>query len=163
MSVWATYHSVVDTIDGWTDSANAVDNNTGTYATNEVLGMKTMILDTPFAAASVGAISKVEHRMYGALSDDGVPCKLKLSPRFVAGDGTLIDVTNTVLGWSDWIDITADANAPGGWTWADVASLGANVVYWWGSGPVPLAQVAAVQIRVTYAGTNKPFSAKYYY
>lgn len=165
MAQWTTYHSVVDTVDGWLDTANAVDNNIATFATNEVLGMKTLILDTPAAVSATGAITKVEHRFYGSLSDLGIPCKLRLFPRFIAGDGDVEDVTQ-LLGWSAWFDITGDTNAPGAWAWSDVEALGANIQYWWGSGPVPLAQCAVVEVRVTYESDlaeKDTVSRNYYY
>ena len=149
MAEWITYHSIVDTPGDWVDTANAIDNNIATLATREALGYTTMILDTPFASSLSNEITKVEHRLYGSLSDLGIPAKLKISPRYIAGDGTLVDVSQ-LLGWSNWIDITSDTNAPGTWAWSDIEALGVNVVYAWGSGPVPLAQVGVVQIKVTY-------------
>jgi len=84
MSVLTTHFSVVDTAGSFVDSANAVDNDTGTVSTYESLPGTTLILDTP-AAVSTGAISKVEMRIFGSLADNGVPAKLYLSPRFAGG------------------------------------------------------------------------------
>lgn len=149
MAEWTTYFSVVDTPNSWENTPNAVDNNTGTLATKEGIGMGTMILDTPFASSATGTISKVEIRAYASLSDLGIPCKLHLSPRFIAGNGDEEDITQN-LGWTSWIDITADTNAPGSWAWSDVEALGANITYYWGSGAVPLAQCGSIEIKVTY-------------
>lgn len=156
MAEWTTYLSVVDTAGTWSNTANAVDNDTGTYASRAALGMNTMILDTPSAASASGAISKVEMRIYGGLADLGVPAKLYLAPRFIAGDGDSENINLIPSSWSSWFDITADTNAPGAWAWSDVQALGANVIYSWGSGPAPEARCAAVEIRVTYASTPTP-------
>ncbi len=155
MLEWTTYFSVVDTVGGWTASANAVDNNTGTYATNTGFGMQTLILDTPSAASELGTISKVEIRAYCSLGDLGVPVKLRLTPRFIGGDGDY-EVIAQNLGWTSWYDITEDTNAPGSWAWSDVEALGAKFTYYWGSGPVPLAQLASIEIKVTYTGAPPP-------
>jgi len=154
MSELITYHSVVDTVDSWVDSANAVDNNTGTIATYNGLGIHTMILDTP-ASISSGTISKVEHRIYCSVST-GIPARLRFYPRFIAGDGDWEDVQQENLAWSSWYDITASTNAPGAWAWSDVSALGANVSYYWGSGPGLEAEVGSVEIKVTYEGAAPP-------
>ncbi len=154
MSIWTTYHSIVDTVDSWVDSANAVDNNIATFATYTGIALKTMILDTPAIASASGVISKVEHRIYSSYADDGVPGKLHFSPRFIGGDGDAENVTQVGRAWSSWFDITEDTNAPGTWAWSDVEALGANVIYQWGSGPTPIAECGSVEIRVTYLGSG---------
>lgn len=149
MAEWTTHFSVVDTIDSWVDTANAIDDNITTFATKESIFLKTLILDTPAAVSATGVISKVEIRAYCSLADLGVPCKIRLTPRFIAGDGDYEDVTQN-LGWTSWYDITKDTNAPGTWAWSDVEALGANFIYYWGSGPAPLAQLGSIEVRVTY-------------
>ena len=150
MAEWTTYFSNVSVEDGWTDTANAVDNNTGTLANATGIATRQLVLDTPAIASASGVISKVEIRMFGDV-DDSVPTSLHFFPTFDGGDGDVEVITaRNNLVWSDWFDITEDTNAPVGWTWTNVEDLIVNVKYIYGSGAVPNARCGSTEVRVTY-------------
>jgi hypothetical protein len=60
--------------------------------------------------------------------------------------------------WSNWFDITNDANAPTNWTWSDVTNLDCDVIATENASGDSSIDVfcSKIEIRVTYVPTNNP-------
>ena len=164
MSEWTTYLSVVDDAGGWIDSANAIDNSTGTSSLIGGSIDRTLSLSHPVAASESGIITKVEMRMYGYENATTPYIKMYFIPTFISGVGTSREVNWYSPAWGSWYDVTADPNAPGTWTWAEVEGIGANILHDYVFGtPVGVSYCASVEIRVTYEEVStvaKPYPGR---
>ncbi len=90
-------------------------------------------------ATDIGKITKVELRAYGQVSE--TTNTIKARPVFGGGDGDDHNLSNGIAaGWSDYIDITDDTNAPAAWTWALIDSLDCDMESSIVSEPAPVMQ-----------------------
>lgn len=111
----------VETVKSWTNSANAVDGSTATYAfsTTDAPGgaAANILLSNPnYSGPGYPGrlISKVRARLYASVTGTGTP---KLHYRFRYDDYDYEyasgDLTNSTPGWSSYIDLTSIQNV---WT-----------------------------------------------
>jgi hypothetical protein len=117
---------------GWTDPGNVVDGSLATRGSAPYPGPQESRLNSNTSADQGGTITKVEIRVYFGYQDSGNT--LRLTPWF--GGSSEGDDHDENLGASppaagpytgEWIDITSDTNAPGTWSWTDVANLDVNL------------------------------------
>jgi len=144
------YYTNYSTSD-FTDPENMVDGNIATYATIVALGgleLYYQVNNTNNVPSSrTETITKVEVRGYnyytGATGFTGV------RPKFPGGDGDWQNLFPTMVpGWSNWVDVTDDTNAPVTWTWADVTSMDAEIRAQ-GRNAGDVVYVSKIEIRVT--------------
>jgi len=136
----------------WTNPDNMIDGLLGTVGVANSANL-TQLLNGNDSTDAGGTISSVELRAYARRA--GTPTAFDLRPVFPGGDGDnhdMIPSTSGSLGWTSYFDITTDTNAPGSWTWADVASLDCDVAFLRnaGDGPSDFVNCSKVEIRVTY-------------
>lgn len=83
------------------------------------------------SGTETGTITKVEVRAHGSMA--GTPTGLDLRPLFGgSNNGDLHDLKpswGAPLQWSSWFDITSDTNAPGTWSWADIAAMDMLIIF----------------------------------
>ena len=113
----------------WTDPANSVDGSTATFASCSTAQKSIWTDNNTCSQTAEGVVIKVEHRASGKVADAGCSwCKVEHSLRF---DGDWFssaserDIETTVASWSDWYDVTAEANGPGAeaWTFSNISAL----------------------------------------
>jgi hypothetical protein len=133
-----------------------VDGDTGTNANASGFSgnPQTQLCNTNTSSDQGGTISKVELRAYARYA--GNVASFDLIPVFGGStDGSNYDLTASTdgtLGWSDYLDITSDGNAPGSWSWSDVANLDVKAYVNYGSvGPGEIANIGKIEIKVTYS------------
>lgn len=139
---------------------NTVDCSIGTSTSDNNNGHYVHMDASEYTSGGTGTITKVEARVYysnnwasSATTRNNVA---RLQPYF--GGSNAGDTHNDAVGdhstagWSANFDITNDTNAPGSWTWTDVATLDMRLIdYRPSSGAI---YVYRVEIIVTY--TNNP-------
>lgn len=137
-----------------TTPANMVDGTETTYAsTNNNVEIQLLNANNA-TGTNLGTITSVEIRAYGYYSD--LTDQVRLRPVFVAGDGDNHDgAVPSSAGWGTLFDITADTNAPGTWTWADVQNMNMDVEHYRSGGP-SITYVGEVEIQVTYTPNVAP-------
>jgi hypothetical protein len=119
----------------WNNPDAMVDGSTASHAWSAADGNTQLLNSNTCPGTDLGTITKVELRVYGAVSGtDPDDDDLILRPVFGGssdGDDHQIDIYGGGSGnkdWSAWIDITTDTNAPGTWDWDDVVNLDCDVV-----------------------------------
>ena len=144
-----TYYFNGHSASAWTDPNNFDDGlNLDTFASVSSDSDVHEFNSNTCPGTDLGTITKVELRVYGY--GDGND-QLELTPVFAGGDGDVHETVPVVSpgGWSAYIDITNDTNAPSPWTWAAVQALECDVV----RDTVSKANAmygSMVEIRVTY-------------
>ena len=149
MSVVTYYFNAYDVgVEEWTNNPDRmVDNNTGLYASTSTDTQVQLLTGNTCPGTDLGTISKVEIRAYGIV--DHPTSKVNFRPVFGgASDGNLhVSSIHSSNAWSNYIDITADYNAPAAWAWSDVPNLDCDVIY---DQFTTGGSVSKVEIRVTY-------------
>ena len=137
----------------WDNSGGMTDGSTETHAWTYGNGNTQLLTSNTCPGTDLGTILKVELRVHGAAEygveeDDDII----LRPVFAGGDGDdhQVDMPDftTGKGWSVWVDITNDTNAPVSWSWTDVQSLDCDVVHQQVNG-LDYMLASKVEIRVT--------------
>jgi len=129
-----------------TDPDNMVDGNTNTRAKTTINNRIQELTGNTSSAVPGSIIFKVELRSH-AFGQEGNRA-MYFIPLF---GGSLAGSTYNYTGlsgtWSDYVDITGDANAPAQWDWDDVANLDVRIA-------TPNAgtgtNVSKVELRVSY-------------
>lgn len=144
------YFNAYDTEECWYASPQRLaDGNENTEAFTTVDGEVEKL--TGNNSGVIGHLSwvcdKVELRVK-AYQDDDVGNKIILRPVFAGGDGDNHELALPVgdLGWTGWVDITKDTNAPASWTLDHIVNLDCDVEAIWYDSYV---NAAMVQLRVT--------------
>lgn len=138
---------------GWDDPENLVDNDLGTYATQNQDGWAIIADGNTCPGTDLGTISKVELRVY-AYGDEND--QIDIRPRFDTSWGNYHDTIPGVNpAWGSYIEITTDLNAPSPWAWADVQTVDVQLVF----DKVSKGNImhgAKVEIRVAYTPSGPP-------
>ena len=151
------YFNAYDAGTAWASNpANMVDGSTASAAVSQGFQEPNTIqlCNGNNSSDQGGSITKVEIRAYAGRG--GTPTSFDLIPVFGgASDGDNHDLkssTSNSVGWSDYFDITNDTNAPGSWSWADVAALDCVIDFQRNAGDGPGDNVGCgqIDIRVTY-------------
>ena len=140
----------------WTNADNIVDDSTSTYGYWDSTSSQQQVLDSHTGVGDSTRseiITIVELRVYG--DENGIISSFSITPDFDGASGDLrdLDAENLNDEWSQWYDITNDTNAPGSWTWEDLATVGVTLeaTMTGGSGePIDTARIYKVELRVTY-------------
>ena len=121
------FNSYDSGVEEWTTTpANMADGSIATYAVTETDADVELLDGNTCSGINFGTITKVEIRAYGYTETTGHDIILR--PVFSSGDGANHALSiGTSATWSSWIDITADTNAPGTWTWTNVQNLRCDV------------------------------------
>ena len=144
----------------WTSQGNAVDGSTGTFSPADASEFppKSGPLDltsNTCPGTNYGTITKVEMRAYGYENPSAGIFSFHLIPKFngtTFGNNYDLDADNLNNDWSTWKDITSDGQAPGTWSWTNVADLDARVDVSF-TNPVEIdnyVRIAMVELRVTF-------------
>ena len=138
---------------GWDDPENLVDNDLGTYATQDRDSWAIIADGNTCPGTDLGTISKIEVRVYGYGDGDD---QIDIRPRFDTLWGGYHDTTPGVNpAWGSYIEITTDPNAPSPWNWSDLQTVDVQLTY----DKVSKGNVmhaAKVEIRVTYEPSGPP-------
>ena len=105
------------------DPENMADGTIGSYASTGEQNDIELLTSNSLTGEPTSTISKIEIRAYGYdEAGDGI---IYLRPVFDGSDeGSNHDFNiKNEPGWSQYFDITSDTNAPGTWSWSDVANL----------------------------------------
>ena len=137
-----------------TTPANMVTGNTTDYASTSVDSDVQLLNGNTNAGTDLGTITAVEFRLY-TYQTNGSDGTVDIRPVFGgSSDGDNHTITppesSDNAAWSAYQDITEDTNAPSTWTWGDVQSLDADIIFNEGADGSNTAFVAMVEIRVTY-------------
>ncbi len=82
-----------------TTPGNAVDGNTGTFASANTTGQTELLDGNQCAGTNLGAITKVELRAYGYVQD-GTRVTVGFTPVFAGGNGTTRTFNNSSAAWT---------------------------------------------------------------
>lgn len=149
----------------WTNAGNMVNGNEESYA-NSGFGGQNVYLDGhtgAFGLPPEGTIKRVELRAKGYYSVSLNSNDIILRSYFgeQKGEDHIFDCSDSA-GWSDWIDITHDAGAPGTWEWEHIGTLCCDVIS--GDSMVPFELYCSqVEIRITYIEWIAPKANFYFY
>ena len=144
----------------WSDSAYMIDDILTNYAYTEV-DLATEILNgNNCPGTNLGTISKVEMRVYGIGDGDD---HVDLIPVFggITDGAEYCTTPATGAGWSLYVDITNDLEAPSPWTWADIVALDTKVKFY-KIAKANVMKVSKVQIRVTYTTVGHPIMKRWH-
>lgn len=129
------------------------DGNLGNYASTSSDGDTQLLTSTDYPGSRSEVITKVELRAYTVQTTDTTG-SITLRPVFSGSDGDDHEFTPpTTAAWSSYIDITDDTNAPETWSWSDIDSLDADVV-WNANAGSNTGSVSKIEIQVTYEDTS---------
>jgi hypothetical protein len=144
----------------WNNPDAMVDGSEASHAWSAADGNTQLLNSNTCPGTDLGTITKVELRVYGAVSGtDPDDDDFILRPVFGGssdGDDHQIDIYGGGSGnkdWSAWIDITSDTNAPGTWDWDDVVNLDCDIVQVQ-IGTLDNAFAGKIDIRVSYSITT---------
>lgn len=127
-----------------THPENMVDGSVDTDASTISSGDVQLLTANEGDGTDLGTINKVELRVYGHVGE-AAGQKVWLRPVFSGGDGDnhQTDISD-VEGWSNYIDITSDTNAPE-WDFDEIKDLDCDV--WFVGIGLPV-QVSKVEVRI---------------
>lgn len=135
---------------GWENSANLVDSSTSTYATgNETdsirLDNNTYVTSYQQGYYGPRNITNVYIRAY--VQESNASKNVTLMPYFPGGfgDAHLLSYRSSA-GYTNWVEITNDTNAPSPWTWPDLKNLDCYLNA--SAGPGYSANVSIVEMLV---------------
>jgi len=135
-----------------TTPANMVDGSVTTDAQTSVNADVQLVDGNTCDGTDLGTITKVELRCYGTRVH--ASNNVDLRPVFSgSSDGDTHDAGLFTEGWTSYVDITSDTNAPGTWAWSDVQNLDCDVISFVSTMWILIAQV---DIQVTYTEAGAP-------
>ncbi len=144
----ATYYFNGHSASAWTDPNNFDDGNIATFASVSSDSDIHEFISNTCPGTDLGTILKVELRVHG--KGDGSD-QIELRPVFVGGDGDVHETVPVVDpgGWTAYVDITNDTNAPDWSAWSQVQALDCDANRD-AVGKSNTMYGSVVEIRVTY-------------
>jgi plastocyanin len=143
------YHYVEEYNSDWDEPGCMVDGDEESFSYADSDGEEQLCLTTSCEGVDLGTIYQVEIRACGWREEP--PANITLTPVFdgtTDGESYIFEVPEGEAAWSDWYDITNDANAPSSWNWSDITALDcrAEAV---GSGEFNVL-CSKIEVRVSY-------------
>ena len=142
-----------------------VDGNTMTFAETQGAGIETQYLDNntldivPLLDRQ-GVILNIEIRAY-AITGDSVN-SLSFVPYFdgTSGQTYLLNTSDSTAGFTSWVDITNDSNAPNFWTWYDTTSIDVLITANVNDSTTEVAvSIVQIQVRYVYGSSSSSSSS----
>ncbi len=131
-----------------TNPVNMIDKNLTTYASTSISD-KQWLINNSCDGTKLGTINTVELRLYGFRTGSGNSIALQPifnGTRSTPGNAHSISLS-TSPGWSSFVGITSDTNAPSIWNWTDIVNLDCDVLTSISSGSF---NASKVDIKVSY-------------
>ncbi|MCK4634447.1 MAG: right-handed parallel beta-helix repeat-containing protein [Candidatus Aenigmarchaeota archaeon] len=149
---------------GWENTANLVDGSTSTYAQgNETdsIRLDGNTHDSSYEQGYYGPRNVTDVYLRAYVEHSNSSKNVTLTPRFAnssLGDVHLLSYVSSA-GYTNWVEITDDTNAPSPWTWSELENLDCYVNV--SAGPGFDAQVSIVQIMVNTDSPQRFYDPTY--
>ena len=139
-----------------TSPANIVDGSDTTFGRTNVNGDHILMDGNQYTSGGTGTITKVE--LHCSWASNGSNCVPSLVPVFggtTDGDSHAVTTSNSAQTDSAYFDITSDTNAPGTWSWSDIAALQGKITVARSGNRI---DIYYVDVRVTYTTSDASVS-----
>ena len=131
-----------------TSPANIVDGSDTTFGRTNVNGDHILMDGNQYTSGGTGTITKVElHCSWASNGTGAVPSLVPVFGGTTDGDSHAVTTSNSTQTDSAYFDITSDTNAPGTWSWSDIAALQGKITVARSGNRV---DIYYVDVRVTY-------------